>query len=198
MWLRKFEYLDEKWLKCNLNGALKDPYFTRSAIFNTLIEENELSATKFHSVINATGRNSYLRSDGKYYCGGKLLNCSCCEGICGPTSSCVCDSCKLVPTSLELADEIQNHHEKINDNTASSELYFESWMWGPIPGKLANVWTVPCEVLFSIQDELFHFAKVSNFSGNSFAWNSDLSLLSIHWIILFIWKIDELVNPKQI
>lgn len=151
MWLRKFEYLDEKWLKCNLNGALKDPYFTRSAIFNTLIEENELSATKFHSVINATGRNSYLRSDGKYYCGGKLLNCSCCEGICGPTSSCVCDSCKLVPTSLELADEIQNHHEKINDNTASSELYFESWMWGPIPGKLANVWTVPCEVLFSIQ-----------------------------------------------
>lgn len=133
MWLRKFEYLDEKWLKCNLNGALKDPY-TRSAIFNTLIQDNELSDTKFHLAVNSSGRNSYLRSDGKYYCGGKVLTCSCCEGVCGPTSSCVCDACQLVPASLELGDDVlQNHHEKINDNTATSESCFESWMWGPIP-----------------------------------------------------------------
>lgn len=138
MWLRKFEYLDEKWLKCNLTGALKDPYFTRSAIFNSLINDNELSDAKFHSVVNIIGRNSYLRSDGKYYCGGKVLNCSCCEGICGPTSACVCEACQLVPGSLELAEDIQNHHEKVNDNTASSELCFESWMWGPIPGNFHN------------------------------------------------------------
>lgn len=40
MWLRKLEYLDEKWVQCNLNGALQDAYFTRSAIFNTLIQVN--------------------------------------------------------------------------------------------------------------------------------------------------------------
>lgn len=134
MWLRKFEYLDEKWLKCNLSGALKDPYFTRSAIFNTLISDSELSDIKFQSMVNAIGRISYLRNDGKYYCGGKVLNCSCCDGTCGPTSSCVCDYCQLVPASLELADDVQNHHEKVNDSAALGESYFESWMWGPIPG----------------------------------------------------------------
>lgn len=134
MFLRKFEYLDEKWLKCNLNGALKDPYFVRSAIFNTLIQDNELSDTKFQSIDNVSGRKSYLRGDGKYYCGGKLLNCSCCEGICGPTSSCVCDSCQIVPASLELSEVYQNHQEKVNEN--SSEFCFESWMWGPAPGAM--------------------------------------------------------------
>ncbi|CRL02239.1 CLUMA_CG015120, isoform A [Clunio marinus] len=133
MWLRNFEYLDEKWLKCNLNGALKDPYFTRSAIFNTLISDNELSDTKYQSIVNPIGRLSYLRSDGKYYCGGKVLNCSCCEGVCGPTSSCVCDYCQLVPGSLELSEDVQNHQEKANNNATTSESYIESWMWGPIP-----------------------------------------------------------------
>lgn len=135
MWLRKFEYLDEKWLKCNLNGALKDPYFTRTAIFNTLIQDNELSDVRFNSVVNAIGCDSYPRSDGKYYCGKKNLSCSCCDGICGPTSSCVCDACQMIPGSLELAEDIQNHHEKVNDNTTTSDSCFESWMWGPIPGK---------------------------------------------------------------
>ncbi|KAG5682891.1 hypothetical protein PVAND_012209 [Polypedilum vanderplanki] len=133
MWLRKLEYLDEKWLKCNLNAALKDQYFTRAAIFNTLIQDSEISDTKFQPVVNSSGRNSYLRSDGKYYCGAKILNCSCCDGVCGPASSCVCDSCQLVPASLELPDDFQNHQEKANDFSFSSESCFESWMWGPIP-----------------------------------------------------------------
>lgn len=149
MWLRKFEYLDEKWLKCNLNGALKDPFYTRSAIFNTLIQDNELSDVRFPSVINAIGRDSYPRSDGKYYCGRKVLSCSCCEGVCGPNSSCVCDACQIIPGSLELAEDIQNHHEKVNDNTSTSESYFESWMWGPIPGKLANKSYLLNRVLFN-------------------------------------------------
>lgn len=136
MWLRKLEYLDEKWLRCNLNGALKDPYFTRSAIYNTLIQDNELSDIKFNFILNTAGRPSYLRSDGKYFCGGKVLNCSCCDRICSPSSSCVCDSCQLVPGSLELNDDIQNHQEKMNDNASTSESCFESWMWGPIPGKI--------------------------------------------------------------
>lgn len=136
MWLRKFEYLDEKWLKCNLSGALKDPFFTRSAVFNTLIHDNELSDTKFSSVSNSNGRESYPRGDGKYYCGAQVLSCSCCEGICGPTSSCVCDSCQLVPGSLEVVDEGQNHQGKIFNNSSTSELCFESWMWGAVPGKL--------------------------------------------------------------
>lgn len=139
MWLRKLEYLDEKWLTCNLNGALKDPYFTRSAIYNTLIQDNELSETKFSSVLNSAGRESYQKTengaDGRYFCGAKVLNCSCCEKVCGPKSSCVCDACAMVPESLELSDEVQNHHEKVNDNISTSESYFESWMWGPIPGK---------------------------------------------------------------
>lgn len=133
MWLRKLEYLDEKWLRCNLNGALKSPYFTRSAIYNTLIQDNELSDTRYHSVLNSQGRQSYLRGDGKYYCGAKVLNCSCCDRVCGPLSSCICDACQLVLSSLELSEDIQNHHEKVNDNTSSSESCFESWMWG-IPG----------------------------------------------------------------
>lgn len=65
-----------------------------------------------------------------------MLNCSCCDGVCGPSSSCVCDPCQLVPASIELAEDFQNHHEKINDNTATSESCFESWMWGPIPGEI--------------------------------------------------------------
>ncbi len=135
MWLRKLEYLDEKWLKCNLNGALKDPYFIRSAIFNTLIQDAELSDVKFNSTLNATGRTSYLRSDGKYYCGAKVLNCSCCEGICGPQSSCVCESCQLLPNTSEIHDDLQNQ-ERPNDFSINSEACFESWMWGPIPGTL--------------------------------------------------------------
>jgi E3 ubiquitin-protein ligase HERC2 len=128
MWLRKLEFLDEKWLKCNLNGALKDGY-TRSAIYNSLIQDGELSDTKIHSIINTSGRKSYLRSDGKYYCGAKILNCSCCDGVCGPNSACICDACLLVPGSLELAEDVQNHHEKINDGCLSSESCMESWMW---------------------------------------------------------------------
>ena len=139
MWLRKLEYLDEKWIKCNLNGALKDPYFTRTAIFNTLIQDTELSDVKFNSAFNTVGKESFLRNDGKYYCGAKVLNCSCCEGICGPTSACVCESCQLVPATLELPDDFQNHQEKTNDFALTSEACFESWMWGPIPGNnIAN------------------------------------------------------------
>jgi E3 ubiquitin-protein ligase HERC2 len=134
MWLRKLEYLDEKWMKVNLNAALKDQYFTRSAIFNTLIQDTELSDIKFSCVVNSLGRNSYARNDGKYYCGAKVLNCSCCEGVCSTASSCVCDSCQLVPASLELPDDFQNHQEKIDDFCFTSESCFESWMWGPIPG----------------------------------------------------------------
>lgn len=142
MWLRELEFLDDKWLKCNLNGALKDPYFTRSALYNTLIQDLELSETKFHSVLNSSGRESYRKIENgiegpcRYFCGAKVLNCSCCDQICGPFSSCVCDACQMVPGSLELSDDVQNHHEKISDNVSTSESYFESWMWGPIPGKL--------------------------------------------------------------
>ena len=44
--------------------------------------------------VNDAGRQARLGQSGKYYCSGRLEGkCICCDGQCGPTNGCNCNSC---------------------------------------------------------------------------------------------------------
>ncbi|CAF4163891.1 unnamed protein product [Rotaria sordida] len=53
---------------------------------------------RLERALNNRGQYARLGSTGKFYCGGALdgLQCSCCNGKCGPTSGCNCSSCMLL------------------------------------------------------------------------------------------------------
>ena len=42
---------------------------------------------------NANKRTSRIGSSGKYYCGGRITKCACCNGFCWPTNGCNCAAC---------------------------------------------------------------------------------------------------------
>lgn len=132
IFFRKLPYFDKKWLKADLVTSLR-AQDERIILYNTLIEDNELSKTKFESVINCCGNFSYLRSDGKYYCGAEVLNCSCCDKVCNSTSSCVCVACQLI--------DLDDKKSPItsSDSNYSCETFFD--LWGPIPGEIYLLFT---------------------------------------------------------
>ena len=71
--------------------------------------------------------------NGHFYCGQRVLTCSCCEGrVCGPTTGCNCSACKQL--DLEMADVKQR-----NDMSGvSSAEMIRSWTWGKQPGQCSN------------------------------------------------------------
>jgi hypothetical protein len=50
-------------------------------------------------VINSAGYIAKMGTTGKYYCGRRVLYCSCCDGHCGPTNGCNCESCQQLDRS---------------------------------------------------------------------------------------------------
>jgi hypothetical protein len=62
---------------------------------------------------NHIGREARIGESGKHYCGGNLnIDCSCCNGYCGPTNGCNCVWCmKLDIKSRSLPDNYMINRE---------------------------------------------------------------------------------------
>lgn len=140
LYSRKLPFLDKKWINVDLNNSLKNPDLV-SIIFNSLIHDKELSQQKFQSIKNCCGNDSFVRSDGKYFCGAKVLDCSCCDGICSSTSSCICVACQLIETD-DINKKLASGSDEIDNGFSSSEVFFDSWMWGAVPGLIYIIITM--------------------------------------------------------
>lgn len=128
LFLRPLPFLDSKWLKADLIACLRNREDT-DILWNHLIQDCELVSSQASFITNSAGNLSYLRDDGKHYCGAEKLTCSCCVGFCGPLSGCNCQSCRQLDSDAAIKKFTVNQ----NLNTTSAEQMFESWLWGNIP-----------------------------------------------------------------
>ena len=73
-------------------------------------------------------------ASGHFYCGQRVLTCSCCEGrVCGPGSGCNCAACKQL--DLDAADARQQQADTSDSRGISSAEMIGSWTWGKQPGQ---------------------------------------------------------------
>ncbi|XP_071496413.1 E3 ubiquitin-protein ligase HERC2-like [Diadema antillarum] len=120
--LRTQPRLDSKWLKIDIQGAFVNE--TLSHLWNELVREGEVTVGLADSVINSAGFPAKKGETGKYYCGRRVLSCTCCDGRCGPNSGCNCPSCRKLDEEEKQSDNREGLH---------SSSYMESWTWGAQP-----------------------------------------------------------------
>lgn len=136
--LRPLPYLDAKWLRVDLYGALRGTE-CNSVQYNNLVKDNELivcdGVQHGVAVLNSAGNVSYVNSFGKHYCGVLDISCSCsngpiCTGICRPDTECNCEACHQLDeeTTKKNTAHIQNRSQY-----EPSDTILDSWLWGPIP-----------------------------------------------------------------
>lgn len=135
--LRPLPYLDAKWLRVDLYGALRDTECA-AVQFNNLVKDNELivnDGVQQSTVINSAGYVSYINTTiGKHYCGVADISCLCangsnCTGICRPETECNCEAChQLDEETTKKSSAIQNRTQY-----EPSDTILDSWLWGPIP-----------------------------------------------------------------
>lgn len=152
--LRALPYLDEKWLRADLYGALQSTE-NLAILWNNLVKDHELQPASSSSrpavTINAAGNAAYSTAAGQHYCGVQQLSCSCCSGVCRPFAACNCAPCQQLdaepqpPKRQSSAHHHQHHHAAgiAADGTSSaaapngglqqSDSILDSWLWGPIP-----------------------------------------------------------------
>lgn len=137
--IRSLPYLDAKWMRADLYGALQSTE-DLAILWNTLIKDNELvssgSVGNHNSsvTVNSAGHIAFVGANGRHYCGGEKLLCSCCTGYCRPMSDCNCTAC------LQLDHEEPTNKKSANSSSnttqISSDSILDSWLWGPIPSKV--------------------------------------------------------------
>ncbi|XP_054728194.1 probable E3 ubiquitin-protein ligase HERC2 [Anastrepha obliqua] len=132
LYLRPLPFLDAKWLRADLIASLRNVE-DAAVLWNNLIQDCELVSSPAAHVLNAAGHLSYLGDDGKHYCGVQKLQCSCCPlDYCGPLSACNCPACRTLDSDSaikKMTTAVQNAAA----NRISSEVIFESWLWGQCP-----------------------------------------------------------------
>ncbi|XP_063970630.1 E3 ubiquitin-protein ligase HERC2-like [Lytechinus pictus] len=150
--LRTQPRLDSKWLKIDIQGAFGN--VSLSHLWNELVREGEVTVGLSDSIINSAGFPARKGETGKYYCGRRVLTCTCCEGRCGPTKGCNCSSCQ------KLDDEEKHTDTK---DALHSTSFIESWTWGTQPdvGELRNCLTS----LITEQRDLLAQAALSTLSS---------------------------------
>ncbi|CAH0722311.1 unnamed protein product, partial [Brenthis ino] len=104
---RPQQHLDSKWLNPDLQEALHDPEALCS-MFNSLLQDREIYFDARNGLVNGAGITAKLGDSGKYYCGLRILTCTCCDGLCGPHSGCACTPCTALSTEEELRASIQS------------------------------------------------------------------------------------------
>ncbi|XP_045760290.1 probable E3 ubiquitin-protein ligase HERC2 isoform X8 [Maniola jurtina] len=104
---RPQQHLDPKWLNPDLQEALHDPEAVY-CLFNSLLQDREIYFDAGNGLVNAAGITAKLGDSGKYYCGLRILNCTCCDGLCGPHSGCACAPCTALSAEEELRASIQS------------------------------------------------------------------------------------------
>ncbi|KAG5897066.1 hypothetical protein JTB14_025882 [Gonioctena quinquepunctata] len=124
--LRPQSRLDIKWLKTNLGNLFigQDNLING---WNSLITDGELTGDFSVGRLNSAGVTAKQGEFGKYYCGQRILTCTCCDGICGPHSGCNCQPCQ----KLDAEESAQNVPRK--DKSPSMESLLDRWAWGPQP-----------------------------------------------------------------
>ncbi|XP_064637694.1 E3 ubiquitin-protein ligase HERC2-like isoform X2 [Lineus longissimus] len=123
--LRPQVRLDTKWLKADLQSI-----FSReglSHLWNELVKDGEISANVNDGIINAAGVLAKKGETGKYYCAMRVINCACCNGVCGPNNGCNCNHCQ------RLDREAQEQQRSEDNMPLSSSKLMESWTWGQQP-----------------------------------------------------------------
>ncbi|KAF5270348.1 hypothetical protein FQR65_LT05536 [Abscondita terminalis] len=124
--LRPQSRLDLKWLKTDLQIVFNSSDGVDN-LWNGLINDGELVGSFSDELINSAGVSSKKGEFGKYYCGLRVLTCTCCDGICGPHTGCNCPPCQKIDVEeVELKES-----EKKTFLTPNQIL--ESWTWGPQP-----------------------------------------------------------------
>ncbi|KAL1491483.1 hypothetical protein ABEB36_012074 [Hypothenemus hampei] len=124
--LRAQPRLDLKWLKLNIESLF---YGNDNLviIWNTLVSDGELTGNFSPGLLNSAGVLAKEGEFGKFYCGQRVLTCTCCDGICGPQSGCNCHPCQKL--DAEKASQITVKKEKI----PQTEALINQWAWGPKP-----------------------------------------------------------------
>ncbi|KAK5650580.1 hypothetical protein RI129_001609 [Pyrocoelia pectoralis] len=124
--LRPQSRLDLKWLKTDLQTAFHSTDGIDN-LWNGLVHDGEIVGSFSEEIINAAGVSSRKGEFGKYYCGLRVLTCTCCDGICGPHTGCNCPPCQKI--DAEEAEQKQLER----DTFLHPNLILESWTWGPQP-----------------------------------------------------------------
>lgn len=175
--LRSLPFLDGKWLRADLQSALRSSE-DLSILWNNLVKDNELicpNTTTTTVAINAAGNVAYMQNSGKYYCGMEKLTCNCCTGYCRPTADCNCMSCRQLdsdePTTTTTpsskrcpnASTLSNNmvlHESSFDIPLASDTILDSWLWNQTPSecfphllRLISISNKAIFVLFSIGND---------------------------------------------
>ena len=122
---------DKKWLKADVNGALEN-LEELSNLWNHLIQDSEVTTTKFQTVVNAAGNVAYSKEDGKYFCGAEILDCACCKGkFCSISPTlCSCISCQLDDVNNDNVDFSAKKSQTQcgeNLNSSSSSSMLDKW-----------------------------------------------------------------------
>lgn len=145
--LNSLPYLDGKWLRANLVGALQSAE-NMATLYNSLVQSCELFTSDQPSVINCWGNLSYMSSNGKHYCGVQKLLCPCCTGYCRPNSDdCNCFACRQADETTKKITNATNANN--SSSMTSADSIFDSWLWSPVPSKF----------FFSFQYILLLFVK---------------------------------------
>ncbi|KAJ8734224.1 hypothetical protein PYW07_014775 [Mythimna separata] len=104
---RPQQHLDAKWLNPDLQEALHNPD-ALCTLFNSLLLDREIYFDAGNGLVNSAGVTAKLGDSGKYYCGLRILTCTCCDGLCGPHSGCACPPCSALSAEEELRISIQS------------------------------------------------------------------------------------------
>ncbi|XP_048005438.1 probable E3 ubiquitin-protein ligase HERC2 [Leguminivora glycinivorella] len=98
---RPQQHFDAKWLNPDLQGAVQCPQILVNH-YNTIIQDSEVILDASAGLLNKAGITAKLGDNGKYYCGLRILTCTCCDGLCGPHSGCACGPCSTLSAEEEL------------------------------------------------------------------------------------------------
>ncbi|XP_060526978.1 E3 ubiquitin-protein ligase HERC2 [Cylas formicarius] len=125
--LRAQPRLDLKWLKINIENLFYGED-ALSSCWNALVNDGEVTGPFSTGLLNSAGVMAKEGEFGKYYCGRRVLTCTCCDGICGPQSGCNCAPCQKL--DAEKAARTAKDKEEVIPRT---ETLLERWAWGPQP-----------------------------------------------------------------
>lgn len=77
----------------------------------------------------------FIGHNGHYYCGLRVLTCTCCDGICGPQRGCNCLPCQQL-------DQEEATRSQTKKPCSSTELV-DSWVWANKPCKFNITVVIP-------------------------------------------------------
>ncbi|XP_077868707.1 E3 ubiquitin-protein ligase HERC2-like [Saccoglossus kowalevskii] len=117
--------LDSKWLKTDLQAAFTKDGLSR--LWNELVKDGEITTSNSDTVVNCVGVPARKGETGHYYCGMRVLSCSCCDGHCGPNNGCNCSPCQ------KLDKEEKEHKDDEDKRPPPAMALIESWTWGKQP-----------------------------------------------------------------